>query len=78
MVGRKILGLIAIVGLAKLAFGGHRHGAGARGFGSHRMGPQGRGEWQDRVAAFHRELHRQDAEAMGNPAAGASAPTDAA
>jgi len=53
MNGRKILGLIAIVGLARMAFGGHHHS----------MGPRGRSNWQDRAAEFHRELHRRDAEA---------------
>ena len=63
MNGHRILGLIAVVGLAKLAFGSHRH----------RMGPQARGNWQDRVAELHRELHRRDAEANAQPAAGPSA-----
>lgn len=63
MNGHRILGLIAVVGLAKLAFGSHRH----------RMGPQARGNWPDRVAELHRELHRRDAEANAQPAGTPSA-----
>ena len=63
MNGNRILGLIALVGLAKLAFGGHRH----------RMGRQAHGNWQDRVAELHRELHRRDAEATAQAAATPSA-----
>ncbi len=66
MNGKTILGLVAILGVAKLVFVGHHH----------RMGPRGRGEWQDRVAELHRELHRRDTEAnldaaTTSPAAGA-------
>jgi hypothetical protein len=64
---RKILGLVAIVALAKMAFANHHH----------RMGPRGRGEWQERVAELHRELHRRDAEAAQETAATA-APSPAA
>ena len=60
MNGKTILGLVAIVGFAKLVFGGHRHG----------MRSRERGDWQERVATFHRELHRRDAQA------GAGATTD--
>lgn len=63
MNGNRILGLIAVLGLAKVAFGSHRH----------RMGPQARGDWHDRVAELHRELHRRDAEANAQPAATSSA-----
>ena len=63
MNGHRILGLIAIVGLAKVAFGSYRH----------RMRPPARGNWQDHVAELHRELHRRDAEANAQPAATASA-----
>ena len=63
MNGHKILGLIAVVGLAKLAMGHHRHG----------MGPRARGNWPDKVAELHRELHRRDAEANAQPAATPSA-----
>jgi hypothetical protein len=63
MNGKGILKLIAVVGLAKLAFGSHRH----------RMGPQRRGNWHDHVADLHRELHRSDAEATSQPAATPSA-----
>ena len=52
MNGKTILRLIAIVGLAKLAFGAHHH----------RMGGHARGNWQDRIAELHRELHRRDAD----------------
>jgi hypothetical protein len=65
MNGKGILKLIAVVGLAKLAFGSHRH----------RMGSQRRGNWQDHVAELHRELHRRDAEANSQPAATASSDT---
>jgi hypothetical protein len=64
MNGNKVLGLIAVVGLAKLAFGNHHH----------RMGPKARGNWQDRIAELHRELHRQNAEVDARPAATPSAP----
>jgi len=63
MNGHKILGLIAIVGLAKLAIGKHHHG----------MGPRAHGNWPDKVAELHRELHRRDAEAGAQPAATPSA-----
>jgi hypothetical protein len=53
MNAKKVLGLVAIVGFAKLAIGSHHH----------RMGSRGRADWQDRVAEMHRELHRRDAEA---------------
>jgi hypothetical protein len=59
MDGRKILGLVAVVAVAKLAFGSHHH----------RMGRRGRADWQDRVAEMHRELHRRDAEAQAGNAA---------
>jgi hypothetical protein len=63
MNGKGILKLIALVGLAKLAIGSHRH----------RMGPQSRGNWQDHIAELHQELHRRDAEASSQPAATPSA-----
>ena len=63
MHGHRILGLIAVVGLVKLASGSHRH----------RIGPHARGNWPDRVAELHRELHRRDAEANAQPAATPSA-----
>jgi hypothetical protein len=59
---RKVVGLVAIVALAKLAFGSHHH----------RMGEHGRRNWEDRVAEMHRELHRRDAE--GATATAAAAP----
>jgi hypothetical protein len=62
MNGKTVLGLVAMVGIAKLAFASH-----------HRMGPRGRSDWQDRVAELHRELHRRDAEANLD-----TVPTDAA
>lgn len=58
MNGKGILKLIAVVGLAKLAIGGHRH----------RMGPQQRGKWHDHIAELHRELHRREAEARSQEA----------
>jgi hypothetical protein len=60
MNGKSILRLIMVVGLAKMAFGGHRHRMGG--------GAQGRERWLDRVADVHRELHRRDAEAEAGPA----------
>ena len=66
MNGKGILKLIAVVGLAKLVMGNHRH----------RMGPQKRGNLHDHIAELHRELHRSDAEANSQPAA--TPPTDAA
>ena len=66
MNGKGILRLIAVVGLAKLVIGSHRH----------RMGPQQRGKWHDHIAELHRELHRRDAEANSQPAA--TPPADAA
>jgi hypothetical protein len=63
MNGNKVLGLIAVLGLAKLASHGHRH----------RMGPQAHGNWQERIAELHRELHRRDAETDARPAATPSA-----
>ena len=53
MNGRRILGIIAIVGLAKMVFAGHR-----REFADER-----RERWMSHVAEFHRQLHRRDAEA---------------
>jgi hypothetical protein len=37
------------------------------------MGPRARGNWPDRIAELHRELHRRDAEAAAQPAATPSA-----
>ena len=54
MNGKKIFKVIAVVGLAKLVMGNHRH----------RTGASQRGNWHDRIAELHRELHRSDAEAM--------------
>jgi hypothetical protein len=61
---RKVVGLVAIVALAKLAFGSHHH----------RMGEHGRRSWEDRVAEMHRELHRRDADATAAAATAAAAP----
>lgn len=63
MNGKGILKLIAVVGLAKLVMGSHRH----------RMGRQKRGNWHDHIAELHRELHRSDAEANAQPIATPSA-----
>jgi asparagine synthetase B (glutamine-hydrolysing) len=63
MNGKGILKLIAVVGLAKLVMGSHRH----------RMGPRQRGNWHDHIAELHRELHRSDAEANAQPIATPSA-----
>jgi hypothetical protein len=59
MNGKLILKLIAVVGLAKLVLGSH----------GHRMGVKQRGNWHDRIAELHRELHRSDAEAESQSAA---------
>jgi hypothetical protein len=65
MNGKRMFRVIAVAGLAKLVIRRHRHrmstGAGQRG------------NWHDRIAELHRELHRNDAEANAQPAA---APTD--
>ena len=66
MNGKSILGLILVLGFAKMAFGSHRHRMGA--------GAQGRNHWQDRVAELHRELHRRDAEDGLAPAVTSSPP----
>ena len=55
MNGKSILRLIAVIGLAKLAFGAHHHRMSS--------GSRGRNQWHDRIAELHRELHRSDAEA---------------
>ena len=71
MNGKKIFKVIAVVGLAKLVMGSHRH----------RMGTRQRGKWHDHIAELHRELHRSDAEAMAqsvaNPTEEASTLTSA-
>ena len=59
MNGKKILKVIAVVGLAKLVMGSHRH----------RTGTRQRGNWHDRIAELHRELHRSDTEAMAQSVA---------
>ena len=71
MNGKSILRLILVVGLAKMAFGSHRHRMGA--------GAKGRDHWLDRVADLHRELHRRDAEAEAGSAraAGSGSPAPA-
>lgn len=65
MNGKTILKLVAVVGLAKLVMGGHRH----------RMAPQKRGNWQNHIAELHRELHRRDAEAGSQASQAASTPS---
>src|SRR3954451_4815705 len=54
-----ILKLVAVVALAKLVIGSHHH----------RMGTRNHGNWHDRIAELHRELHRSDAEAESQSAA---------
>jgi hypothetical protein len=43
--------IFVVVGLARAAFGGGRHGG---------HGPRGWGDRRDRVEEWHRELHRRD------------------
>lgn len=70
MNGKKILGLIAIMGLAKMAFIHHRHPMG--------MGSDRRETWFDHVADLHRELHRRDAQAAAEAGATTPVPADEA
>ncbi len=71
-----ILGFFLIVGLIRAAFGMGRGGRGGWGRWGGPMGPGGPGGFGggDRVAEWHRELHRRE-ETGGSDAAGPRNPT---